>query len=190
MTTKVHDEEARRRFGRPYAALGQEERRVLDSARAGTTIATDVSERIAADSTFGQRVSDEIARIGGSWTFILCFLAFLVLWAVVNVTAVLGPPFDPYPFIFLNLILSMVAAIQAPIIMMSQNRAAERDRRDMSHDYEVNLKAEIEILALHDKLDAMRRDETDTTRMLLAEIAERLGRIEARLGRGDGADPR
>lgn len=115
----------------------------------------DVSESHA---TLGQRLADHIAVFGGSWTFILLFLAFLLAWAVLN-TEILGPrnqAFDPYPYIFLNLFLSMLAALQAPVIMMSQNRQSERDRLHAANDYAVNLKAEIEIRELHEKLDALR----------------------------------
>jgi uncharacterized membrane protein len=98
---------------------------------------------------------------GGSWTFILLFLSLLVLWVVLNtfVLARLGGSFDVYPYIFLNLILSMLAALQAPVIMMSQNRHAAKDRAAAEHDYEVNLKAELEILALHRKVDELREEQ-------------------------------
>jgi uncharacterized membrane protein len=104
--------------------------------------------------TFGQRLSDSVARWGGSWFFVSGFGLFLVGWALLNSWLLAYPErFDPYPYIFLNLILSMIAAIQAPIIMMSQNRQAAKDRIEAQLDYEVNLKAEIEIMALHDKVD-------------------------------------
>ena len=113
--------------------------------------------------TFGERASDTIAAFGGSWSFILLFFALLLTWTLLN-TEVLGPPraFDPYPFIFLNLLLSMLAAIQAPIIMMSQNRAAERDRLAAEVDHEVNVRAELAVREidrrlrqLANRLDAM-----------------------------------
>ncbi len=110
--------------------------------------------------TFGERVADRVASFGGSWPFIGLFGAFLVLWVAVNTVLLASKPPDPYPFIFLNLLLSMLAAIQAPVIMMSQNRTSKHDRDMAEHDYEVNLKAEIEILALHDKLEAMRIEHT------------------------------
>ncbi len=112
---------------------------------------------LAFDSSmsFGDRLADKVAAFGGSWTFIIIFGVVLVLWTLGNI--VLGKAaFDAYPFIFLNLMLSMLAAIQAPIIMMSQNRQSAKDRADAGHDYEVNLKAEIEIMALHEKIDSMR----------------------------------
>jgi uncharacterized membrane protein len=103
-------------------------------------------------------MADRIAALGGSWTFILCFIAALALWTVGN-TVVLGPrraAFDPYPYVFLNLILSMLAALQAPVIMMSQNRDAERDRRSAATDYLVNVRSEEEVRRLDEKLDALR----------------------------------
>src|SRR6185436_11594292 len=111
--------------------------------------------------TFGQRLADRIAVFGGSWTFILIFLATLAAWIVVNTVVLtrVAKPFDAYPYIFLNLILSMLAALQAPVIMMSQNRYAAKDRVAAEHDYEVNLKSELEILALHQKVDTLREQQ-------------------------------
>lgn len=109
------------------------------------------------DRTYWDRLADRVAEIGGSWNFIFGFGAALLLWISWNVGARwAGLSFDPYPFIFLNLILSMLAAVQAPVIMMSQNRQAQRDRANAEHDYLVNLRAELEIMHLHDKVDAMR----------------------------------
>lgn len=113
-------------------------------------------------SSLGERLADRVARFGGSWTFILLFAATLLAWTLLN-TGLLGlGAFDPYPFIFLNLLLSMLAAMQAPIIMMSQNRQAAKDRQMAAYDYQVNLRAETEIVALHDKLDALRADQIMT----------------------------
>lgn len=108
--------------------------------------------------TFGQRLADNVAKFGGSWTFISIFALILLAWIVLNsvVLARFHDAFDPYPYILLNLFLSMLASIQAPIIMMSQNRQAVKDRLDAAHDYEVNLKAEMEIEMLHQKLDELR----------------------------------
>ena len=109
------------------------------------------------DRRFGERLADSVAAVGGSWSFIIGFglaLAIWMAWNVLGKSAHLA--FDPYPFIFLNLMLSMLAAIQAPVIMMSQNRAAQRDREAAEHDYVVNLRAELEIMHLHDKVDALR----------------------------------
>lgn len=168
-------------LGRGGGALKPNEQRVVERAIEGRTITRDVRAGLAAEASFGDRLADDIARIGGSWGFIIGFFVFLMAWVVLNTVLLMREAFDPYPFIFLNLVLSMLAAIQAPIIMMSQNRAATRDRLDASHDYEINLKAEIEILALHDKLDAMRRDDAHMVAETLAAIDARLAAIEARL---------
>ena len=144
-----------------WSALPVAERERAAEALRRAQVARNVDLDLADDRTRGQRAADAIARFGGSWTFIGLFALFLALWTLVNVDllAPLKRAFDPYPFIFLNLILSMLAAIQAPIIMMSQNRAAERDRRQAQADYEVNLKAELEIRRLHDRLDFLRERE-------------------------------
>lgn len=105
--------------------------------------------------TFGQRVADGLARLAGSWGFIFGFLAFLFIWMVLNSFLIFFKHFDPYPFILLNLILSCLAAMQAPVIMMSQNRQEDKDRLRAEHDYEINLKAEKEIEELHQKLDQL-----------------------------------
>ena len=103
--------------------------------------------------TFGQRLADKIADFGGSWTFIISFCLFLMLWIVINAGVLLKQPFDPYPFILLNLMLSFLASLQAPVIMMSQNRQEARDRQHAEGDYKINLKAELEIRHLHEKMD-------------------------------------
>ncbi|RWE60292.1 MAG: DUF1003 domain-containing protein [Mesorhizobium sp.] len=154
------------------------ENRVLQSTLERTTISKDTSKAIAFHQTFGDRLADTIARIGGSWSFILTFIAFLILWTAGNVWLLTRDAFDPYPFIFLNLVLSMVAALQAPVIMMAQNRQTERDRIDAAHDYEVNLKAEIEIMALHEKLDELRHSQIIGMRDEIARLAEQVKRID------------
>lgn len=105
--------------------------------------------------TFGQKVADKVAAFGGSWTFIISFFIFILLWIGVNVYFLTNKGFDPYPFILLNLILSCLASLQAPIIMMSQNRQEEKDRERAKKDYEINLKAENEIQLLQEKLDKL-----------------------------------
>ncbi|HKA37991.1 MAG TPA: DUF1003 domain-containing protein [Thermoanaerobaculia bacterium] len=114
------------------------------------------NEEMDEQLTFGQRVADSVSSFGGSWTFIILFLVFLLAWAGVNTTWILTKPPDPFPYIFLNLMLSMIAALQAPIIMMSQNRQAMHDRLRADMDFEVNVKAELAIQALHRKLDELR----------------------------------
>ncbi|MEQ1944465.1 DUF1003 domain-containing protein [Mesorhizobium sp. VNQ89] len=163
-------------------ALSSEENRVLESAVERKPIAQDVNDVVARESDFGDRLADGIARVGGSWSFIVIAVLFLVLWTFGNAWMLGREGFDPYPFIFLNLILSMVAALQAPIIMMSQNRQSARDRLDASHDYEVNLKAEIEIMALHEKLDEMRHSQIMILRDDMAKLSAQMERIEAAIG--------
>jgi uncharacterized membrane protein len=118
----------------------------------------DASEKFSDERTFGEKIADSVATFGGSWTFIIIFCGVLVVWVILNsfILANRGSEFDPYPYILLNLFLSMTAALQAPIIMMSQNRQSAKDRIDAAHDYEVNLKAELEILSLHEKIDELR----------------------------------
>lgn len=134
------------------------QRRAIARVLTTRSIPRDVDAEFADTRTFGQRVSDRIAAFGGSWPFIGIAFFLLASWVVLNsvLLARRGAAFDPYPYILLNLILSMLAALQAPIIMMSQNRQAARDRLEATHDYEVNLKAELEIQSLHEKLDQLR----------------------------------
>jgi uncharacterized membrane protein len=139
-------------------ALTERERRVIATIAGHQHVTRNVNGAVEAGQTFGDKLADRVAGFGGSWSFILIFLGLLVAWVASNTLMVsrFGTAFDAYPFIFLNLILSMVAAFQAPIILMSQNRQAARDRIAAALDYEVNLKAELEIMALHDKLDGLR----------------------------------
>ena len=147
-------------FGRSPEALTERERRVLRRMAARKVVSSDANATFDESLSFGQRMADRVALFGGSWAFIICFGVFLAIWTGTN--QLLGKSaFDAYPFIFLNLLLSMLAAIQAPVILMSQNRQASKDRLDAAHDYEVNLKAEIEIIALHEKLDQMRTRELE-----------------------------
>ncbi|MCO5164526.1 MAG: DUF1003 domain-containing protein [Mesorhizobium sp.] len=180
--SRTIDELSTRWLKRNLDSLSEEELRVLQSALDRRPISRDVNEDLAGQASLGERIADAIARVGGSWTFIIAFLLFLLLWTTGNAYLLSREAFDPYPFIFLNLVLSMLAALQAPIIMMSQNRQAARDRLDAAHDYEVNLKAEIEILALHEKLDELRRREIVSLQTDIAELSAHLKRIDARLG--------
>ncbi|MER8436151.1 DUF1003 domain-containing protein [Mesorhizobium sp. M1312] len=175
---KTIEELANRWLKRKPDGLSAPENRVLQSTFERTTISKDTNKTIAFHQTFGDRLADTIARIGGSWSFILTFIAFLILWTAGNVWLLTRDAFDPYPFIFLNLVLSMVAALQAPVIMMAQNRQTERDRIDAAHDYEVNLKAEIEIMALHEKLDELRHSQIIGMRDEIARLAEQVKRID------------
>jgi uncharacterized membrane protein len=126
---------------------------VIESLQQHEILSSDISTQFERKLTFGERLSDHIAEFGGSWKFLITFGAVLLIWIVFNGVILATGAFDPYPFILLNLILSCLAAVQAPIIMMSQNRAEARDRLRAEHDYKINLKAELEIRHLHEKLD-------------------------------------
>ena len=136
--------------------LGRLDVEVLASLRENEITVKNINEQLAGQSSFGGRMADRMAEFGGSWRFVLLFMGLLTLWVVVNSLAVLWRPIDPYPFIFLNLILSCIAALQAPIIMMSQNRQEKRDRLRADQDYKVNLKAELEVRLLTAKIDQLR----------------------------------
>lgn len=143
-----------------YEDLPARERQVIERVARRIAVSRDVTSSFEESRSFGERLADRIAAFGGSWTFLILFGLAIAGWVVTNSVLLVkagAGPFDPYPFILLNLFLSLVAAIQAPIIMMSQNRQAARDRVQASHDYEVNLKAEIEIMALHEKMDELRQ---------------------------------
>jgi uncharacterized membrane protein len=129
------------------------EQEVLQSIRDHELLAKNVDAEFEQKWSFGERMADVIASFGGSWTFLISFGVFLALWIGMNTIVLVTRPPDPFPFIFLNLILSCLAAIQAPIIMMSQNRQEAKDRLRSQHDYQVNLKAELEIRNLHEKID-------------------------------------
>jgi uncharacterized membrane protein len=136
------------------SALDQE---VIESLQQHEILSNDLSKQFEKKLTFGERLSDHIAEFGGSWKFLISFGAVLLIWIAFNGVLLATRAFDPYPFILLNLILSCLAAVQAPIIMMSQNRAEARDRLRAENDYKVNLKAELEIRHLHEKLDHLLR---------------------------------
>ncbi|OQP39744.1 hypothetical protein A4H97_16085 [Niastella yeongjuensis] len=128
---------------------------VLQSIEQEKLLLESINEQSAEQLSFGQRLADRVARFGGSWKFISWFAVILAIWIGVNLVLVTRDRFDPYPFILLNLLLSCLAAIQAPVIMMSQNRQEEKDRKRNENDYVVNLKAEIEIRTLHQKIDLL-----------------------------------
>jgi len=126
---------------------------VLESLQRHETLSSNVDAEFEKDSTLGEKMADGVASFGGSWTFLIIFASVLFIWIALNTILLLKKPFDPYPFILLNLVLSCIAAVQAPVIMMSQNRQEAKDRLRSQHDYQVNLKAELEIRQLHDKID-------------------------------------
>ncbi|HEX6860518.1 MAG TPA: DUF1003 domain-containing protein [Caulobacteraceae bacterium] len=178
MANDIRDELSRQLLGRPYERLSPQKRSVIDlmadrtPTRADPALSTD-------ERTFWERLADEVARVGGSWSFIFAFGVCLAAWMGLNLfLMIFGRAFDPYPFIFLNLMLSTLAAIQAPVIMMSQNRQAAKDRQAAEHDYVVNLRAELEIMRLHDKLDEMRdrelREALELLRQQVTAIGEKL----------------
>jgi len=126
---------------------------VLRSLSEHELLSANIEETFEKRWTLGERMADRLAAFGGSWTFLMLFALFLLLWVGMNSTLLYVKPVDPYPYIFLNLILSCLAAVQAPIIMMSQNRQEDKDRLRSQHDYQVNLKSELEIRHLHEKID-------------------------------------
>jgi uncharacterized membrane protein len=135
--------------------LTELEREVIQVVRDEALLASNTNAEFERSLTFGERLADRVAHFGGSWAFICTFGVILVVWIAVNTVLALGRPFDPYPFILLNLILSSIAALQAPVIMMSQNRQEAKDRLRAEHDYRVNLKAELEIRLLSERIDAL-----------------------------------
>jgi uncharacterized membrane protein len=160
--------------------LAEREKEVIRSIIERKQISKNVNRLLDADRTFGERVADEVARFGGSWTFLIIFALVLAAWVVLNTFMLVRNAFDPYPYILLNLFLSMLASVQAPVIMMSQNRQAARDRLDAAHDYQVNLKAELEIREIQEKLDELRERKWAA----LLEMQERqLGVLEELLHR-------
>jgi len=140
-------------FTNQLGELTTAEKKVLDSLKDNTTLTDKLDGEENQETTYGQRIADKVADFGGSWTFIISFGVFLLVWIGFNAFWLANKGFDPYPFILLNLILSSLAALQAPVIMMSQNRQEDKDRERARRDYMVNLKSELEIRMLHEKLD-------------------------------------
>lgn len=161
--------------------LNQLEKTVLTSMKDKSTL-TDKLDTDEKPLTFGQRIADKVADFGGSWTFIISFSFFLFLWIIVNFFWLANKGFDPYPFILLNLILSCIAAMQAPVIMMSQNRQEEKDRERAKNDYMVNLKSELEVRMLHEKIDhlimSQQQEVLEVHKVQLEMMSEILQRLE------------
>lgn len=160
-------------------ALSALEQSVLENIKNHELVSQNIESQFEKKWSFGERLSDKIASFGGSWSFIILFGGFMFIWILINSLVLMFKPFDPYPYILLNLILSTLAAIQAPIIMMSQNRQEAKDRLRSQYDYQVNLKAELEVSTLHEKVDHLlnhqwnRLIEIQELQMeLLNEIAE------------------
>lgn len=152
-------EAAQKQFSADLSALPECDRRVVQHFLERNHISEDTNQKFEQNLTFGQKLADKVATFGGSWMFIIIFTVILFTWVLLNsvILARSGNSFDPYPYILLNLFLSMLAAVQAPVILMSQNRKSVKDRLDAEQDYEVNLKAEMEILSLHEKIDELCR---------------------------------
>ncbi len=185
MKTKKYSKDAQLRasrfFKKEWHDLTELERRVVSSIVEKRQISRNINKVSADERTFGERLADNVASFGGSWTFIMIFGAILLFWVFLNsfILARAGGEFDPYPYILLNLFLSMLASIQAPIIMMSQNRQSAHDRLDAQHDYEVNLKAEIEITNLHEKFDELRQRVMEDLLEMQKQQMELLAEIKA-----------
>ena len=152
---------AKKLFRVTFDAVTEREKKVLHHVSERMRISHNTNKEFDQALTFGERLADRVATFGGSWPFIIIFCSVLLFWVALNsyILSRHGEAFDPYPYILLNLVLSMLAALQAPIIMMSQNRQAAKDRLDAAHDYEVNLKAELEIMSLHEKIDLLREQQ-------------------------------
>ncbi len=171
MKRDVH-ELSKQLLHKEYDSLSPREQNVIRLISQRLHVSRDVLTEHEESLTFGQHMADRVAAFGGSWIFILLFFGVMILWIAINSYVLIQwnrHIFDPYPYILLNLVLSMMAAIQAPIIMMSQNRQAAKDRLDATHDYEVNLKAELEIMALHQKIDALREHQWEELIMMQRE---------------------
>ena len=166
-------------FPHGFDSLSEREKQVVQHLSERKRISRNTNKQFFEELTFGQKLADRVATFGGSWTFILIFAAVLVAWVGLNslLLARHGKTFDPFPYILLNLFLSMIAALQAPVIMMSQNRQAAKDRLDAAHDYEVNLKAELEIMGLHEKVDVLREKQWEELILLQQKQIELLTRL-------------
>lgn len=153
--TKYFENLAKALLGISYNELSKTEQSVIESIAESETIVENVNLKFHEQLSLGQRLADKISAFGGSWTFIIIFLSILVSWMLINSLYLVSPkePFDPFPYILLNLVLSTIAALQAPVIMMSQNRQTAKDRLDITENYKVSLKTDLEIIRLHQKID-------------------------------------
>jgi len=176
---KKPEDVAEKLLGVPYESLDERTKKVARHIAERKHIARNTAKEFDAQTTLGQRAADAVATFGGSWTFIIIFAAILLVWVGLNSFILVkhDQVFDPYPYILLNLFLSMLAAIQAPIILMSQNRQAEKDRLNAEHDYEVNLKAELEIMLLHEKMDLLREAQWSELLAIQKEQLKLLGNL-------------
>ncbi len=167
---------------RELGELSQLDQVVLQSVQRQNILTDKVADEDEGAASLGQRLADKVAAFGGSWAFILSFGGFLLVWIAVNSVVLITRPFDPYPFILLNLILSSIAALQAPVIMMSQNRQEEKDRDRSRKDYMINLKSEVEIRMLHEKLDHLimhqQQELIEVQKLQIDMMTEILGKLE------------
>jgi len=163
------------------------EEQVVKSLKEHELLSSDVNAEFDRKLTFGERLADKVADYGGSWRFIGIFMGMLFVWIIINAIVLAQKPFDPYPFILLNLILSCIAAIQAPVIMMSQNRQEAKDRLRSEYDYRVNLKAELEIRHLHEKLDHLLVNQWHRLLEIQEIQTELMEELTRRTPRGHGA---
>ncbi len=169
------------------------EQEVISSLQQHEIMARDVDAAVDREATFGERLADQMAEFGGSWTFLLLFGTAMVIWISLNLVPLLGTPFDPYPFILLNLVLSCLAAVQAPVIMMSQNRQEVKDRMRAENDYRVNLKAELEIRHLHSKIDLLLTHQWQRLleiQQVQTDLLEEIGRQKGLNGNGSTSAPK
>ena len=178
-------ETARRLLQSEVEKLPAEEREIVERFIANRRVSRNIVQEYDRSAGFGERIADKVAEIGGSWTFIILFLLCLVAWMAINTFVLAGGAFDPYPYILLNLCLSCVAAIQAPIIMMSQNRQGVIDRLRAQNDYEVNVKAELEIMQVHEKLNDLRERDWSILVELQNRQIELLQELLRRQGKPD-----
>jgi len=168
---------------REMGELSELEKTVLTSLTGNTTLTDKLEGDEIQNLTFGQRIADKVASFGGSWTFIISFGVFIFIWISLNVYWLMNKGFDPYPFILLNLILSCIAALQAPVIMMSQNRQEEKDRERGKKDYMINLKSELEIRTLHEKIDHFIMDQQQELLELQRDQIEMMNDILKHVGK-------
>lgn len=173
-----------------FDELEERERRILRRVARRVAVSQDVNDKFRERLTFAQRMADRVAAFGGSWSFLIIFTFILIGWIVLNTVGLARRDIiDPYPFIFLNLILSMIAAVQAPVIMMSQNRQVAKDRLAAANDYEVNLKAELEIMNLHEKVDDIRTRQLEELigrqNESLAELRQLISKLSMEAGKAN-----
>jgi uncharacterized membrane protein len=177
-------ETARQLLQSEMEKLPVEEREVVERFISRHRVARNIEREFEEQLTLGERVADQVAAFGGSWRFIFLFTGLMAVWMLVNTWLLRQHAFDPYPYILLNLLLSCLAALQAPVIMMSQNRAAEKDRLHAENDYQVNVKAELEIMRLHEKLNELREQDwtalVETQQQQIVLLEQLLSKIKVK----------